>query len=561
MVRYSRSARVVAVVAGLLASGLHSSFSQSRQPTFRSSVQLLPVDVRVVDRSGNAVRGLRREDFTLLEDGIPQTVSEFAIREHDRVPIVTGEMDRASPFSAVHGASEGVRTFVIVLGRGRLAGPSKGLKAVQDFVRSSALANDRFGLVAYDRATELGVSPDTILRLLDRYAEHHEDIDARLAHWFEGLTEVFGERDPPPDVRRRIDSVMQEAGLPALRRLAQTPPPGGEDVQAEYRRALRASGGIDAGEGGFIYFGAARQDLERLHATIEYIRPLAGEKHILFLTENGFVGPERDHIDRLSRLAADARISISPIHTGGLATSWGRGSQGIQRVFNGPSWSQRWANSSSRDLAKATGGLASIYEFADRALQRIDRATRVTYLLGYYPSVLSSEEFRDIEVRVNRRDVDLLYRRTYYARPGSPPYDHRTYLTAERIRAAKTYGAPLTDIPIEHIQTEIRDGVTIRFLIGPRSIGFVEREGRFVGMLTAVCLIGDEDGRVIGQQERQIDLRLPAREYESVQSKGLSITMTLPVRGEARHVKIVVYDYVGDRLGSSGSELSRNDDR
>ena len=34
-------------------------------------------DVQVTDRNGNAVRGLTRDDFTILADDVPQAVAEL----------------------------------------------------------------------------------------------------------------------------------------------------------------------------------------------------------------------------------------------------------------------------------------------------------------------------------------------------------------------------------------------------------------------------------------------------------------------------------------------------
>src|SRR5579859_1944128 len=45
---------------------------------FRSGVNAVEVYAAVVDRNGAPVTGLTRADFTLLEDGTPQTISTFA---------------------------------------------------------------------------------------------------------------------------------------------------------------------------------------------------------------------------------------------------------------------------------------------------------------------------------------------------------------------------------------------------------------------------------------------------------------------------------------------------
>jgi Ca-activated chloride channel homolog len=51
--------------------------SQKQGPTFRVSVRLVNVFTTVTDPHGAPVAGLTKEDFRVLEDGVPQTISVF----------------------------------------------------------------------------------------------------------------------------------------------------------------------------------------------------------------------------------------------------------------------------------------------------------------------------------------------------------------------------------------------------------------------------------------------------------------------------------------------------
>ena len=55
--------------------------------SFRASVDLVSVNATVTDRNGQFVPGLRVEDFTILEDGERQTITQF---ESERVPVSLG---------------------------------------------------------------------------------------------------------------------------------------------------------------------------------------------------------------------------------------------------------------------------------------------------------------------------------------------------------------------------------------------------------------------------------------------------------------------------------------
>src|SRR4029079_10208168 len=57
--------------------------TQSAQPTFRARIDVVPVDVIVVDRTGAPVRGLMPADFLLRDRGTRQTIATFDELSHD----------------------------------------------------------------------------------------------------------------------------------------------------------------------------------------------------------------------------------------------------------------------------------------------------------------------------------------------------------------------------------------------------------------------------------------------------------------------------------------------
>src|SRR5246127_3789283 len=67
----------------LLCSSLASQ--QAEDYTFRTQSELVLVNVTVRDKSGNFLRGLKPEDFTILEDNKPQKVASFDIENIDAV--------------------------------------------------------------------------------------------------------------------------------------------------------------------------------------------------------------------------------------------------------------------------------------------------------------------------------------------------------------------------------------------------------------------------------------------------------------------------------------------
>jgi VWFA-related protein len=80
--------RWLAVTALILSVALVSISAQGQEGfTFRSGVELINVTATVTDDDGRFVGGLRKEDFTVYEDGERQEVTHFS---NDRVPVSLG---------------------------------------------------------------------------------------------------------------------------------------------------------------------------------------------------------------------------------------------------------------------------------------------------------------------------------------------------------------------------------------------------------------------------------------------------------------------------------------
>ncbi len=122
----------------LLLSGLGSPAAGQ----FTSGVNVVEVYAAAIDHEGNPVSGLRREDFTVLEDGRPQTVSVFA--EGDFPLSVAVGIDRSFSMGAkqLPKAVSAARTF---LGELRPADQSMIVAIGSEIEVVSPLSTDRAG--------------------------------------------------------------------------------------------------------------------------------------------------------------------------------------------------------------------------------------------------------------------------------------------------------------------------------------------------------------------------------------------------------------------------------
>jgi VWFA-related protein len=526
---------------------------QAQPPTFRAGVVLVPIDVRVVDGKGRPVTDLTAEDFTIVEDGVPQRISHFSVQDYANAPVPERPVVRRRGVGLDPSVATR-RTFLIVLGRGRLQGPSEGLTAVMDMVRTRLLPQDHVGVLAFDRVTDLTTDRESVLALLERYRTNHERVEALLANWFTGLTLGFSSPGNPPEIQKYIDEVFDVPGLPRLRRLHALVPPGlyeGDETREGVEELPFRS---------VVYNTAAAHEREKLFAAVNYLRFVDGEKHVIFLTQEGSVwmGPRADW---LTRMASDARVAITMIHTGGLQTKWVR--SGTRVDYHGPSWTQLFANIDSHWLAQETGGFSTLYRYAKVALDALERSTRVQYLLGYYPTNTQWDGTkRRIEVKVRRSGVRVLYRHSYDAHDELKPWDPRAARTVARIDAASAYRMAVADIPVRIVSAvaaakNAPTEVLVTINVDRGGLSFVEADGRHVAALDVGVFVGSKNDRQIGETRKRVDLKLTPATYARAADEGITFTATVAVAtGTPHYVKVIVYDYDNDLLGSTVARVT-----
>ena len=581
----------VVATAGLLV----ARAQEPQPPTFRSGVIIVPVDVRVLDRNGRPVTDLKQEDFTVLEDGRPQEIRHFSARGLVPMPVPAETKPAVRTKASSPLQEQSARIFLIVLGRGRLQYPSKGVDAVMNLVRHRLLPQDQVAVLAFNRATDFTTDRARILDVLERYRKRHEDIEAGFRHQMSGLAAIYGSRDPSDSLQREIDAIF--TGPDGLRARTVVPAEGPEREQAAAAarrtaeileradlvttaRPFTVGDGFDlaAAELVGLPFDAfvsssvqASQDMGNLYTGIEYLRYLEGEKHIIFVTEQGFYTPRFEADASLAARANHARVVIDTIQTGGIdggpTPMESRSPYSVEPTRMSPPVPSPGFTAMDmgriqvlQSMSALTGGLSSAREYAQAAIERIDTATRFGYLLGYQPlNARIDRRYRRITVRVNRPGVTVLYRHGYYADDAPLPVDRRAFLTSRRIAAAGQYGEAVPDIRVTLTpalaRTKAGEEVRVALTIDASRISFAATDGRRVADLDLVVYAADDKERILSETRHKIDLKLKEETYQRYMRDGIPFEVSMRAPRPPRYVKVIVYDYAADLLGSAIAKL------
>lgn len=553
---------------------LSAQAPQSQPPVFRSGATLVPLDVRVLDRDGKPITDLKQSEFVVTEDGKPQTVAHFSMTSLVATPAsdVPGLLRATAVTESLKPPTR--RVFLLVLGRGRLQGPSKGVEAMLQFVREQVLPQDQVAVLAWNRATDFTTNHAGLADLIEQFKAHHEEIDSRLAVWFSSLRTIYGDKTIPPQIQKEIDKVFDVPSLGAAHTVVNDPnarTTAGDKLREQADALLTAetranrignpmTDGLDPvvqmGLGGsFDDFtrdsSAATQDLGKLYGAIEYLRFIDGEKHLVFVTEQGIALPEFSGESTLAAVANNARVVIDTIQTGGAPAA------------GAVSFASYFKLQSLRTMSDLTGGVASAYAYADKATKRIDEATRTSYLLGYYATNSSQDgRYRNVEVKVTRPGAQVFYRHGYFARPLTLPTNRRDMMSYLRMATAFTTAVDVFDIPMGFNARVVSDG-DAKFVAIDLSIGLAKLKpvqitpaGRSFSLELAV-ICANADQRPVGRFSQRLNLTIPEELFQRTLKDGVpgNVSVRVPLTGSAANVKVVVYNFESDLLGSIAKKI------
>lgn len=145
----SRVYTLLAVSATVVSASLALSFQEQEQasqepPRFRGEVAAVLVDVLVLDEQGRPIPDLGREDFQVLEDGVPQEIENFEVI--DWSSYVGRDAPRGEPNTPAPGAAVNAfpRRFIFIINRqnARTRFIRRAKSALEDFVVESMADED-----------------------------------------------------------------------------------------------------------------------------------------------------------------------------------------------------------------------------------------------------------------------------------------------------------------------------------------------------------------------------------------------------------------------------------
>ncbi len=491
--------------------------------TFKVEVNYVEEDVRVVDRDGRFVRGLKREDFQVFEDGKPQKVETFGMVDipntRPRTPLYLGpDALPIEPDVAVNKQVLDGRLYLLVLDDYHVAPlRSQNVRNIaRRFVREKLGPDDQAAVVVTSGLRRASQDFTQNRRLL-----------------IEAIDNFLGQKLPSAGVERneKMSREMNAAGAPI--------DDAGDPIQID--PANRYITDDRAAERTF----QARQALNSLRSISEWMSAIQGRrKAIIYISEGVdynlfdiFTGgdPTNFNFENFNMIqtetydtiaaASRSNVQIYSVDPRGL-TSMGQedieiGGLAAGAYNLGPKQLLQELQSSQmnlRQLSEETGGVAFVGRNDFNAgFDRIVEENSQYYVLGYYSTNDKRDgKLRNIGVRVaGYPDAQVTYRKRYAAPRGrgpkntaaGKPLDPTKSLNADLVNTM-TSPLPKTGIQLR-VSAIAKKGAgkttDVEVLIDTlgRDLTFTDKNGTFVNKAV------DAGGRL--QQGREVDLRRASR--------------------------------------------------
>ena len=206
-------------------------------------------------------------------------------------------------------------------------------------------------------------------------------------------------------------------------------------------------------------------------------------------------------------------------------------------------------------MAELTGGHASVYNYAEKALDRVDRGTRFQYLLGYSSSnSVWDGRYRRITVKVNRPNATVSYRGGYYARLQLVPYNRQEFLTYSRIAAAAYYPDQIRDIKVK-LKASLERGAgtqgeaAIELTIDISRLALKAVDGNQEAELSVTVFGADRGDNSTGETWKRITITVPPDLHKQALREGCFYALRVPMKNNTQRIKVVAYDYHADVIG------------
>jgi VWFA-related protein len=306
--------------------------AQQPPSRFRAGVDLVTVDAVVLDKDGNPVPGLTRQDFEVEEDGRVQQITEFQSVELPP-PSATPRPARPAPerrisFNSITAGHIPGRAFVLVFDDINLTRvqAAEGKKALRKFVETATTDEDSVSIITTSGGgwfhARTAADRQKLLALADREeGKYIEDTSAERMTDFEAMRiTVFQDTTVAARVRRRYANYRVNGMQPVTT-------PGGVDDMPRIEETRGNVGVVEPyieSRASAVYseiVARNRMTLGVLERALKALEDTRGRKSVVLLSKGFIYDPETRGFKAVSQAARRANVAIYFVDARGLVAT------------------------------------------------------------------------------------------------------------------------------------------------------------------------------------------------------------------------------------------------
>ena len=383
-----------------------SPAASPQQTTFRTTVDLVAVDVQIVTRDGTPVPGLSADSFQVTIGGKRRRVVSADFIRASR------EFDPGGPGAPLPDYVDGTRPgqgriFVIAVDVTSFSiGASRGVvAAARGFIRRLE-PEDQVGLIAYPVGPSIATTTDhaAVSRRLDTIVGQQASLmQTRFNLSVAEIVDISAEATPN----------RQATGTDTFRRVQLRECGTVNDVSCADQLSKEAV------SMGYMLEGQVTESLSRLQSVMVQLGQYPGRKTVLVLSggmpsgdrPGGRPGPMLELANAVGEDAARSNVTLYALHVHSDTVT--NMSAERPRAARQPADMERQSAMQGRlldQMAGASGGtmLRVLVGSGEGALERVLRETSSHYLLAIEPEDVDRDgRLRDLRVRVAQRDATV----------------------------------------------------------------------------------------------------------------------------------------------------------
>ena len=526
----------------------------AQSPTFKTQVEYVEVDALVLDKQGNLVRNLKKEDFDIREDGKTQSIVTFSLVDIpvDRLeqPLFTINNRTIEPDVRTNERPFDGRIYVLLLDdlQTDFTRTPRVRALARQFIERRLGANDLMAVVTVggrtDTTQEFTSSKRLLLAAVDRFSGRKlvsSTIARSQQYYRQAGTGVGGNIDDPEEFERLQNA---ERTLRQLKDVAEWF--GG--VHGRRKTILFISEGIDYDTTDVV------PGLDSTHqgasSVMDDTREAIGAAQranvaIYGIDPRGLATGMEDTVE-VGAFADQDNFSASIDSTTGRPNN----NIGQQQLLD----EQRNQRDSLRQLSDETGGVAMVNRNTfDAAFDRIVADNSSYYVLAYYPpSDKRDGKFHKIQVTVKGHpELTVRARQGYLAPRGKAPAPPKTTNGSSlEVHEALTSPLPVSGLTMNVFAAAFKGAQpNASVLFG------AELRGRDLNLgdgdvLELSSVANDAEGKIRGGHLDKLTVRFRPDTKTLVEQGGLRVLNRLDLPPGRYQLRLATHDTAGGNVGS-----------